>query len=199
MPEGDVAADLSEPHRIPGIGCDLLRIQQGKDPLSGCQAGLEHVNEPAQLAQRLAELTAVLHERLHAPDGQRAAGHLDAANDGDGDVVQVGYERHGRHDDAGDELGAERRLVEPFVPRMETFHDALLLAECLHHVLAGEHLLDVAVDFAGGFPLGLELHLRALGDQDGHHGGDGNREHGDHGQQRGDPQHHAQHPQDGQH
>ena len=45
--------------------------------------------------------------------------HPEAADDGDDDVVEVPDEHHGRHDDAADELGAERGLVELVVLLLE--------------------------------------------------------------------------------
>ena len=90
---------------------------------------------------------------------------LHAADDGDGDVVQVADEAHRRLDDARDELRLEARLVELLVLLVELLGGLLLAAEHLHDVAAGVHLLDVAVERAGALPLRGELLLRALRDR----------------------------------
>ena len=57
-------------------------------------------------------------------------------------------------DDAGDELGAVARLVQPVVLLVEAFDRLLLAAEDLDDRVAGVHLLDVAVEGAGRAPTG---------------------------------------------
>jgi hypothetical protein len=64
--------------------------------------------------------------------------------------------------------------------------------------VAGEHLLDVAVEPAGGGPLRDELRLRPLADPGGHPDRHRDGHHGDDRQQWGDPEHHGQHADDGQ-
>ena len=76
--------------------------------------------------------------------------------------------------------------------------DLALPAEHLHQLVAGERLLDLAVQLAGVLPLGDELLLRALGDRAGDQHRQRHRDQGDQGQQRRDPEHHRQHADDGQ-
>ena len=61
-------------------------------------------------------------------------------------------------------LGLVHLLV---LPRRSSSIALGAVAEDLHQFVAGEHLLDVAVDLAGPVPLGDELLLRALGDEHG--------------------------------
>ena len=94
-----------------------------------------------------------------APDATRSA-----ADHGDQHVVQVADEHHGRLDRAGDELRPEAGLVQPLVVLGEGPHRLVALAEHLDQRVPGVHLLDVAVELAGGRPLLDELRLRPLAD-----------------------------------
>ena len=103
----------------------------------------------------------------HRADGERAAGHHQATDHGDQDVVDVPDEEVDRHDDARDELGAEGGVVQLLVLRVERGLHLTTPAEHLHQVVAGVGLLDLAVQLAGRLPgLGEQL-LRALADQHG--------------------------------
>ena len=73
-----------------------------------------------------------------------------------------------------------------------------LPAEDLDQRVAGEHLLDVPVELAGGRPLGDELGLRPLADQGGDQDRHRHRDQRDQGQQRRDPEHHAEYADDRQ-
>ena len=97
-----------------------------------------------------------------SPSEIDAAGHLEAAEDRDHDVVEVPDEHHRRHDQPAHELGAERRLVELLVLLGEGRLDLLLAAEHLDQRVPGEGLLDVGVELAGTSPLVDEHALAAL-------------------------------------
>ena len=88
-----------------------------------------------------------------------------AADDGDGDEVEVADEHHRRLDEAGHELGAEAGLVELVVRGREPLLDLPLAAERLDQRVAGEGLLDLGVEHAGVPPLGDEAGLGPLGDR----------------------------------
>ena len=77
-----------------------------------------------------------------------------AADHGDGDVVEVADEVHGRLDDAGDELRPVARLVELLVLGVERVDGLALAAEHLDDVVAGVHLLDLAVERRRSTPTG---------------------------------------------
>ena len=100
-----------------------------------------------------------------SPMRQRARRHPQPADHGDGDEVEVAEEHHRRLDGAGDELGAEARLVELLVLVAEALLDVVLAAEHLHQRVAGERLLDLGVERAGVAPLGDEPLLRPRGDE----------------------------------
>ena len=73
---------------------------------------------------------------------------------------------HQRHDDAGDELRLPAGVVELLVDARRTRAiDSLLVAERLDDLVAGVHLLDVAVELAERSLLRREVALRALGDR----------------------------------
>jgi hypothetical protein len=104
-------------------------------------------------------MNACTSPRLIAP-----IGHPQAADDGDGDVVEVADEHHRRHDDAADELRAEARVVELVVLGVEAACTSALTAEDLDELVAGEGLLDDRVERAGVLPLLHEELLAALAD-----------------------------------
>ncbi len=133
---------------------------------------------------------------VHVAERDTAGGHHEAADHGDGHVVEVGDEVHHRHDDPRDELGLEARLVELLVLLVERGDGLLLVAEHLDHVVAGEHLLHVPVEVAGVLPLRRELFLRALGDEDRDDHRHRYHQHRDEGQQPADGEHHDEHADD---
>ena len=109
----------------------------------------------ASCVSGMRELAGVLDHRLHVADRDRAAGDLQAADDGDQDELDVADEDHHRLDQARHELGAEARLVELVVVGAEPGLDLALAAEALHDRVAGEHLLGLGVDAAGVAPLAM--------------------------------------------
>ena len=105
------------------------------------------------LGDRHRELPRVLDEGLDVAEGHRPGGHPQAADHGDGDVVEVRDEHHRRLDDAGDELRLEAGLVHALVGSSNSSIASRRVAEHLHQVVAGVHLLDVAVERPGPLPL----------------------------------------------
>ena len=145
-------------------GALLGGVEHVEDPLGRGHPGLEQVGHRGDLGQRLGELARVLDERLHVTQAHRAAGHPEAADDGDDDVVEVPDEHHRRHDDAADELGAEAGVEQVVVLGPERRPHLVLAAEDLDQLVAGEGLLDDAVELAGALPLLHEVLLRPLAD-----------------------------------
>ena len=181
------------------VGRLLGRVEQFEHSLGGGDAGLQHVDHRGRLGERLRELTRVLDEGLHVAETQRAVGHLQAAEDGDGDVVEVADHHHRRLHAAADELGCEAGLVELVVGGVEAGLRLALAAERLHDRVAGERLLDLRVERAGVLPLGDELALRVACDPLHQHQRDGHGDDGDDGQLPRDPQHHRDGADDGEH
>ena len=141
------------------VGRLLVLVEQLEDALGGGDRRLDDVGDAGGLGDRHRELARVLDERLDVAEAHLAVGHLDAADDADQDVVDVGDERHDRLDRARQELGPIARLEEPLVLLLEPVDRLLLAAERLDDGVAGVHLLDVAVELAGLRPLGGELLL----------------------------------------
>ena len=95
---------------------DLLgRVEQLEHALGRRDPGLHHVDHRRELRERLGELARVLDERLDVTDRHLARRHPQAADERDGDVVQVAEEHHRGLDRPGDELrgvaGLEQLLV----------------------------------------------------------------------------------------
>ena len=168
------------------VGLLLGGVEHLEHPLGGGDPGLEQVRHRRDLGQRLGELARVLDERLHVAQAHRAAGHPQAADDGDDDVVEVPDEHHRRHDDAADELRAEARVVQVVVLGGERRLDLVLAAEDLDQLVAGVGLLDDRVELAGALPLLDEVLLRALADRRRDDHRDRDRHQRDQRQQRGD-------------
>ena len=175
------------------VGDLLLGVEQLEDPLGRRDAALQQVHHRRHLGQRLGELPAVLDERLHLAQRDRAAGHAQPAEHGDHDVVEVPDEHHDRHDQAAHELRTERGPVELLVLLVE---DPLRLGPAavdLHQRVAGEGLLDVRVEGARTPPLLHEQPLRALHHLPRHDHRERHRDQRDHREQRRDPEHHPEH------
>ncbi len=114
--------------RLDGVGLLLVGVEDLEHALGRGDARLEHVGHRGDLRQRLRELPGVLDERLDVTEAHGSGGHPEAADDGDEDVVEVPDEHHDRHDDAADELGPERGLVELAVLLLEGLLGLLLAA-----------------------------------------------------------------------
>ena len=173
-----------------GSGALLLGVEELEHPLERRDARLEDVHHRRELGERHRERARVLDERLHVADGDRAAGHPEAADDGDEHVLHVAQEHRRRLHEARHELGAERGLVELVVRVPEPLLDLVLAAERLHDRVAGEGLFDLRVQCAGVLPLSDEAGPGAAGDDlhrvDRHR--DGGERHDR--QQRRDREHH---------
>ena len=142
----------------------LLLVEHLEHPLGRGDAGLQQVGHRGELGQRLGEHPGVLDEGLHVAEAHRPAGDPQPTDDGDRHVVQVPDEEHRRHDQPGDELGAEAALNRLEFLLGERRLDLPLPAEHLDQGLAGERLLDVAVQLPGGLPLRHEHLLGTLAD-----------------------------------
>ena len=92
-------------HRHGGVGLFFGFVQQLEDPLCRRRRALQHVRDAGRLRDGHRELARVLDEGLHIAERDGAAGHPEAADDADGDVVEIADEVHHRLDHAGDELG----------------------------------------------------------------------------------------------
>ena len=79
-----------------GLGDLLGLVEQLEDALGRGDGRLQDVGDARRLRDGLRELARVLDERLHVAEGQRAVGDLQAADDRDGDVVEVVDEVHAR-------------------------------------------------------------------------------------------------------
>ena len=171
----------------------LLRlVEQLEDALRGRDRRLDDIGDAGGLGDRHRELTGVLDERLDTAEAQLAVRHLDPADDGDRDVVDVGDERHRGLDHPGQELGSIAGLEQLLILQVEAFDGLALAAERLDDVVSGVHLLDVAVEPARLGPLRGKLVLRAPGDGHGHRDGQRHREERDDGEERADPEHHRE-------
>ena len=177
----------------------LVRVQQLKDPLSRGHPGDEHVGHAGHLTQGLVELPGVLDERGHRAQGHLPGGHAQSAHHGDPHVAQVVHPLHDRHDHARVELGLERGLVELLVALVEPLAHVLLAAEHGHQFMPGEGLLDVPVQLTGVPPLGSEQLLGLGADDPDHHAGQRQGDQRDQRQLPGEPEHHEDDADDGQH
>ena len=162
--ELDVTAHIAERRRVDGVGSFLGGVEQFEDPFGRSDPRLQHVHHRGDLGERLGELARVLHEGLHVAERQGPRRHAQSTDDGDRHVVEVPDEHRRRHDQPGDELGAEAGFVELLVLDIEALLDLALAAEHLDQRVPAEGLLDLSVESAGVRPLGDELALRALGD-----------------------------------
>ena len=180
------------------IGDLLGLVEQLEDALGRGDRRLHDVGDAGRLDDRERELARVLDERDDVAQRQLPRGDPQAADDGDGHVVEVGDEVHRRLDDPGDELGAVARLVQPVVLLVEPRDRLFLAAEHLDDGVAGVHLLDVAVERPGRGPLRDELLLRAARDEHGDDDRDRHRQQRDDRQDRIDREHQDQDPDDGQ-
>ena len=84
----------------------------------------------------------------HAPQGHQAAHHRHNG------VVDIGDADHRRHHGGGVALGPGARLAQGLVFGLENAQVGRLVVKDLDHLLAADHLLDVAVDVAQGGLLG---------------------------------------------
>ena len=165
VPERDVRERDTPPgaaRAAPGAtgSGDLLRlVQQLEHPLRGRDGRLDEVGDAGGLDDGHRELAGVLDERHDIAQGHRARRDLQAADDRDGHVVEVGHEVEGGLDDARDELGLAAGLVQPLVLGPERLDRLPLPPEQLDDAVAGVHLLDVPVEGARGRPLDHELGL----------------------------------------
>ncbi len=170
---------------------DLLRlVQQLEHALRGGDGRLDEVGDAGRLDDGHRELAGVLDERHDIAQGHGPGRDLQAADDRDGHVVEVGHEVERGLDDARDELGLSARLVQALVLGPERLDGLLLPPEQLDDAVAGVHLLDMSVEGARGRPLDHELGLRPLGDDGRDDQRQGHGEDGDEGQQRADGEHH---------
>ena len=145
--ERDAALARSRPRRAWSTsGSCSARVEHLEHPLGRGHPGLEQVGHRGHLGQRLGELARVLDERLDVTEAHRAGRHPQPTDDGDDDVVEVPDEHHRRHDDAADELGAEGRVVQLVVLLLELRLRLPLTPEHLDQAVAGEGLLDDAVE-----------------------------------------------------
>jgi len=190
---------VPDPQRRCRLPLLLGRVEDLEHPLRRGNTGLEEVGHRRDLRQRLGELAGVLDERLDVTERHRAVGDPQTTEDGDDDVVEVPDEHHRRHDDAADELGAERGLVEVVVLGLERLLRLLLPSEDLDEAVSGEGLLDDAVELPGVLPLLNEELLGALGDPLREKHGDRDRHEGDEGEHPRDAEHHRHHGDDGEH
>ena len=89
-PPGDRAADPGERdvRRLLGL------VEQLEHPLGRGDRGLDDVGDAGGLGDRHRELARVLDEGLDVAEAHLAVRHLDAADDADQDVVDVGDELH---------------------------------------------------------------------------------------------------------
>ena len=131
----------------------LVGVEELEGALGRRDARLQHVRHAGDLSDRLGELARVLDERGRVAEGQLTRGDAQAADDGDQHVGQVGDEVHRRHDDARNELRAERGLVQRVVTLVELLEHDPVAAEGAHQVETRERLLDVPVERAGRRPL----------------------------------------------
>ncbi len=204
VPEGDVlerhpSVGIVDHPRLVVVRHFLLGVEQLEDPLRGGDPGLEEVDHGCDLGDGLSELTRVLDECLDVTEAHGPAGHPETTEHGDDDVVEVPDEHHARHDQAGEELGREARLVETVVLGLEGLLDLLLPSEDLDQGVTGESLLDLGVECSRASPLGDEMTLGALhhrtGDQHRHR----DRDQGDEGEGHRDVEHHADHEEHREH
>ena len=168
--ERDVAARVLENDRRDRVGLLLGLVEQLEDALGRGRRALQHVHDAGHLRDRHGELARVLDEgRARRRARCVPLATLRPPTTAIGHVVEVAHEVHHRQDDAGDELRLEARLVELLVLLVEGGDRFVLAAEDLDHVVAREHLLDVAAEVAGVLPLRRELLLRELGDEEREH------------------------------
>ena len=161
--ELDVAGDVGgRDARL--LDLHLGRIQELEDALGGRGHLLQDVGDLRKLGDRLREVLDVLDERLDVADGDDALHGEEAAQDRDGDVAGVADEVHDRLHEAREELRLPCALEQAVVGLGELADHTLLLAERLHDRMAGEGLLDLAVDEAERFLLLAEVALGARHD-----------------------------------
>ena len=166
--------DMVEPHQaldvldvlgVLAFGHLLGFVQELEDAFGRSQGALQDRGHRAQLAQRLGELTRILGERLQVAQRHRAGEHLESADDHHDHEVQVAEELRDRHVDAGDQRGHERAVIQLAVAAVELVDRLVLLPVGADHHMAGEHLLHLAVDLAGGIPLPDVIRLRLADDE----------------------------------
>ena len=116
------------------------------NPLHRGDARLEQVDHRSNLGYRLGELAGVLDEGLDVPEAHGPRGGAEPAQHRDHHIVEVSDEHHDRHDQPGEELGAEARLVQLLVLGLERGLDLALPPEDLDQGVAGESLLDLGVE-----------------------------------------------------
>ncbi len=111
---------------------------------------------------------------------------------GDDDIPQIAHKAADGHDDAGDEIGLPAVAVQLFIEAVKGRHRVFLLGEDLYHVVAGVHLLHIAVEGAQGVRLALKELLGEAHHVHGGQQGEGEGEEGHPSENRADKQHHYQ-------
>ena len=139
------------------VGALLLGVEELEHPLGRGEPGLEDVDHRGQHLERQGELPGVLDEGLDVADADGPAGHPQAADHGDGHVVEVADQEHQPAACSPDMNWAPKlACTARRWSAEEPFLDLALAAERLHDGVAGERLLDQGVEAAGVPPLGDE-------------------------------------------
>ena len=174
----------------------LLRlfIHQGEDPGRAGQGHDDGVELLGDLVDGVGEALGQLQEGgddaqgdggVHAAEGQGAAHH------GHDHILHVADVDHNGHQDAGVGVGLVGAVEHVVVDAVEAVLGLLLMAEDLDHLLAVDHLLDIAVQGAQGALLAEEVAAAAARQEPGHQQGEEDA-HQHHHSQQGVGEQHAQ-------
>ena len=169
----------------------LFLVEEFEDALSGSRHGLQHIGYLCQLGNRLGKALDILYEGYNAADFNGSVGCQHRADNRHRHISQIADEIHHRHHKAGQKLALPSRFVQNIVGLFEIFQFLLLSIERLDHLMTGECLLNLTVNFAQIFLLCLKIFLRFLDHQ--HNQQHGNRQNNQRNQrhERRNRQHHG--------
>ena len=169
----------------------LFLVEEFEDALSGSRHGLQHIGYLCQLGNRLGKALDILYKRYNAADFNGSVGCQHRADNRHRYISQIADEIHHRHHKTGQKLALPSRFVQNIVGLFEIFQFLLLSIERLDHLMTGECLLNLTVNFAQIFLLCLKIFLRFLDHQ--HNQQHGNRQNNQRNQrhERRNRQHHG--------
>ena len=177
-----------------------LLVHQGEDPGRAGQGHDDGVELLGDLVDGVGEALGQLQEGgddaqgdggVHAAQGQGAAHH------GHDHILHVADVHHDGHQDAGVGVGLVGAVEHVVIDAVEAILGLLLVAEDFDHLLAVDHLLDIAVQGAQGALLAEEVAAAAARQETGHHQGEADAHQHHHGQQGVGEQHPQEGDQDG--
>ncbi|OQA95034.1 MAG: hypothetical protein BWY25_02589 [Chloroflexi bacterium ADurb.Bin222] len=169
-------------------------VEELEDALGARQRRLDGVEELRNLVERTREAAGVVDEGSNHPDGRQSLHGQPAARSRHQRQADVVDQVHQRPHEAGEGFGARRRCAQLAIGDGEGLDGRLFPHEGLHRFLAGDGLLDDAVERPQVLLLRAVALARAPGDEPGQRHRQRDDEQRDHRQRHVDHEHHDDHP-----